>query len=84
MIAETTTLFRDHRAVELVMSSPDPSIHERIGRGVRNFASAVWDREKQNNVISRTMKRHLLSTGNQGLGEASLLEPVGGYWSPEG
>ena len=33
------------------MSSPDPSAHKHIGRGVRNFDSAAWDREKQNAVL---------------------------------
>ena len=50
------------------MSSPDPSTHKRIGRGVRNFDSAIWGREKQNAVLSgnyakftqyRAMKNHL-------------------------
>ena len=52
MMAEEVRLFKDRRAVELIMSSPDPSTHKRIGRGVCNFASAVWDREKQNAVLS--------------------------------
>ena len=56
-----------HRAVEFIMS-PDPRAHERAGRGVRNFDSAAWDREKQNAVLSGThtklkqnpaMKHHL-------------------------
>ena len=34
------------------MSSPDPTAHKRIGRGVRNFDSAAWDREKQDAVLS--------------------------------
>ena len=34
------------------MSSSDPSTHKRVGRGVRNFDIAVWDREKQNAVLS--------------------------------
>ena len=34
--------------------SPDPRAHERAGRGVRNFDSAAWDREKQNAVLSGT------------------------------
>ena len=67
--------------------SPDPSAHKRTGRGVRNFDSAAWDREKQNAVLSGSnakftqtpdMKHHLLSTGNKGLAEASPLDPVGG------
>ena len=69
------------------MSSPDPSTHKRIGRGVRNFESAVWDREKKNAVLSGNyakftqnpvMKHHLLSTGNKCLAEASPLDPVWG------
>ena len=69
------------------MSSPDPSAHKRIGRGVRNFDSAAWDREKQNAVLSGNytkftqnpaLKHHLLSTGNKRLTEASPLDPVWG------
>ena len=87
MMAEKARLFKDHRAVELIMSSPDPSTHKRIGRSVRNFDSAVWDRQKQNAVLSGNyakftqnpaMKHHLLSTGNKRLAEASPLDPVWG------
>ena len=46
-MAEKVTPFKHHRSVELIMSSPDPSTHKRVGRGVRNLVSAVWDREKQ-------------------------------------
>ena len=53
MMAAKPRLIKDHRAVELIMS-PDPSAHKRIGRGVRNFDSAAWDREKQNAVLSGT------------------------------
>ena len=67
-MAEKARLFNGHRAVELIMSSPDPSTRKRICPGVRNFDSAVWDREKQNAVLSGTyakfkqnpaMKHHL-------------------------
>ena len=51
MMAGKARRFKDHRAVELIMS-PDPSAHKRIGRGVRNVDSAAWDREKQNAVVS--------------------------------
>ena len=73
MVAAKARHFKGHRAVELIMLSPDPNAHKRIGRGVRNFDSAAWDREKQNAVLSGThakftqnpaMKNHLLSTGN--------------------
>ena len=77
--------FNDHRAVGLIMSSPDPSTHKRIGRGVRNFDSAVWDREKQNAVLpgncfeftqNPAMKYHISSAGNKRLAEASPLDPA--------
>ena len=54
MMAEKTTLFQDHRAVGLIMSSPSPSTRKRIGRGVRNSDPAVGGREKQNAVSSGT------------------------------
>ena len=54
MMAEKTKFFQDHRAVGLIMSSPRPSTRKRLGRGVRNFDSAVGDREKQNAVLSGT------------------------------
>ena len=87
MVAENTRFFKGHRAVELITLSPDPSAHKRIGRGVRNFDSAVWDREKQHAVLcgdyakvthNTAMKHHLLSTGNKHLAEASPLDLVWG------
>ena len=54
MMDEKTRLFHEHRAVELIMSSPSQSTRKSIGRGVRNFESAVGDREKQNAVFSGT------------------------------
>ena len=69
------------------MSSPDPSTHKRIGRGVRNSDSAVWDREKQNAVLfgnyhkftqNSAMKPQPLSAGNKRLADASPLDPVWG------
>ena len=54
MMAEKTRLFQYHRAVGLIMSSASSSKRKRIGRVVRNFDSAVGDREKQNAVLSGT------------------------------
>ena len=91
-MAEKASLFEDHRAVELIMSSPDPSTHQRIGRGVRNFDSAVWDREKQNTALcgnyakftqNPAMKQHLLSTGKM-FGRSQPSGPSVGHWSPGG
>ena len=52
MMAEKARLFQDCRAEELNMSSPDPSTHKRIGRGVRNFDNAVWDRVREGAVLA--------------------------------
>ena len=74
MMAEKARIFKDHRAVELIIMSPDPSTHKRVGREVRNFGSAVWDRDKQKAVLpgtyaeftqSAAIKNRLLSTGNK-------------------
>ena len=46
MTAEKASLFKDLRSVQLIMSSPDPRTHKRIGRGVRNFDSAVREQVK--------------------------------------
>ena len=54
MMSEKARLFQTHRAVDLIMSSSDPSTNKRVGRGVRNFDSAVWDSEKRNVVLSGT------------------------------
>ena len=54
MLAEKTRLFQNHRALGLIMSSPSPRTRKRFGRGVRNFDSAVGDREKQKAVLSGT------------------------------
>ena len=87
MMAEKARLFKYHRTVELIMLSPDPSSHKRIGPGVHNFDPAAWDREKKNAVLSATyakfthnpaMKNHFLSTGNQLLAEANPLDPAWG------
>ena len=86
---EKARLLKDHRAVELIMSSSDPSTHKRVGRGVCNFDTAVWDRENQNAVLSGNydkftqnpaMKNHLLSTGNNFLAKASPLDTVWGIF----
>ena len=87
MMVEKARLFKDHRAVELIMPSSDPSTHKRVGRGVRNFDAAAWDRKKKNAVLSGSsakftqspaMKLHLAIIGNKHLAEASSLDPV---WS---
>ena len=58
VMSEKARRFKDHHAVELIMSSPDPSTRKRIGIGVRNFDSAVWDRETKCRVIWQLRQIH--------------------------
>ena len=50
-MAEKAYLFQDSRVEVLIMSSPDPSTHKRIGRGVYHFDNTVWDRVRKDAVI---------------------------------
>ena len=87
MMAAKARLFQDRRAGERIMSSPKPSAHNRIGRGVRNVDNDAWDHVREDAVLvdnfakfsqNRTMKHHLLSTGTERLAEASPFGPVWG------
>ena len=77
MMVEKARLFQDRRAEELIMSSSDPIVHKRIGRGVRNADNAVWDRVREDAVLAGnfanfsqnpTMKHHFLSAGTRPFG----------------
>ena len=52
MMAERARRFQDRRAEGLIMSSSDPSARKRIGRGVRNFDKAAWDRVREDAVLA--------------------------------
>ena len=69
------------------MSSPDPSAHKRISRGVHKFDNAVWDSVREDAVIAGnfakfshnpTVKHHLLSTSTNILAEASPFDSAWG------
>ena len=77
-MVEKARSFKDHRAVELIISSSDPSTHKRVGRGVRNFDTTVWDREKQNAVISGNFFKFTQNPAMKHLAEASPLDTVWG------
>ena len=91
MMAEKARLFKDHRAMELIMS-PDPSTHKRIGLGVRNFDSAAWDREAKCRGIWQLRQIHAESRHEtspfehwqQTVGRSQPSGPSVGHWSPGG
>ena len=84
-MAGKARLFQDRRAEELIVYSPDPSVHKHIDRGVLNSDKVVWDRVREDAVLAGnfakfsqnpTMEHHLLSTGTNRLAEASPFDPV--------
>ena len=89
MTAEKARLFEDHRTVELIMSSPDPSTHTNAS--VEAY-SAAWDGEKQCRVIWQLRQIHAESRHEtspfehwqQKVGRSQPSGPSVGRWSPGG
>ena len=54
MMAEKAHLFQDRPVEEINISSPDPRADKRIGQGVRNFDNAIWDRVREDLVLTGT------------------------------
>ena len=86
-MAEKARLFQDRRTGEIIGSSSDSNAHKRIGRGVRNFDNAVWDRVREDAVLAGnfakfsqnpTIKHHILSACTNRLAEDSPFDPVWG------
>ena len=57
MMAEKARLFQDHHAAELILSSPDPRNHKRIGRGLRRFDSVSRDCVQEDAVLAGTFAK---------------------------
>ena len=86
-MAEKAHLFHEHRALELILSTSEAQSHKGIKRSVRGFDNAVWERERENDVLAGTVakfsqnpgtKHHLLGTGNKILAETSPFDQVWG------
>ncbi|CAN0390444.1 unnamed protein product [Scytosiphon promiscuus] len=39
------------------MPSRDPREHKRLGRGMRNFDCAIWDRVREDGVLAGTFAK---------------------------
>ena len=55
MMAEKARFFHDHRALKLILSTSEPQSHKRIGRSVRGFDKAIWERQRENAVLAGTL-----------------------------
>ena len=87
MMAEKAKLFGDEEIRAEILSTSDPRKCKALGRKVKNFDKAVWDKEKEHIVRKGNTKKFLqnsalrnflLSTGDKVLVEASPTDRVWG------
>ncbi|RAH97253.1 DUF1768 domain-containing protein [Acuticoccus sediminis] len=87
MMAEKARLFGDEPAVRQIHMAASPKQAKQIGRDVRGFDQATWDREKRRIVTEGGLAKFsqnpalgtfLLSTGDRVLVEASPVDRVWG------
>ena len=80
MMAEKAKLFGDEEIRAEILNTDDPRMCKALGRKVKNFDKAVWDKEKEHIVRKGNTKKFLqnsalrnflLSTGDKVLVEAS-------------
>jgi len=79
--------FRDPESADAIMGATSPKEIKALGRGVRNFDPAMWDKVKYGIVVDGNMakfsqnpslKEFLLSTGDAVIAEASPKDRVWG------
>lgn len=87
MMAEKAKLFGDEEIRAEILNTDDPRMCKALGRKVKNFDKAVWDKEKEHIVRKGNAKKFLqnsalrnflLSTGDKVLVEASPTDRVWG------
>ena len=87
MMAEKARLFGDEKIRTEILRTSDPRKCKALGRKVKNFDKAVWDKRKENIVRNGNFEKFmqnsalrslLLSTGDKVLVEASPTDRVWG------
>lgn len=88
MMAKKALLFNDYEHYVLIMNETDPQRCKALGKDVRNFDAARWDRCKEEIVYNgnyakfdqnfKARKYYLFNTGNTILAEASPQDTVWG------
>jgi ribA/ribD-fused uncharacterized protein len=87
MMWRKAVLFGDADAAEAVLAAPGPAEAKALGRGVRGFDSAVWERERFEVVVAGSVAKfaadaplgaYLVGTGDRTLVEASPGDAVWG------
>ncbi|CAB1099329.1 unnamed protein product [Ectocarpus sp. CCAP 1310/34] len=87
IMSEKAKLFGDMTSYDKIMAATDPKTHKFLGRNVRPFDYAEWERRREEVVLTgsyakfaqnHAMKHHLLETGTRLLAEASPFDRVWG------
>jgi ribA/ribD-fused uncharacterized protein len=87
MMAEKAKLFGDEKIRREILNTVDPKKCKALGRKVKNFDKAVWDKNKEKIVRhgnaekfmqNRELRNFLLSTGDKVLAEASPVDRIWG------
>lgn len=87
MMAEKARLFGDSETRAKILASDSPREHKALGRQVRGFDQALWERERLAIVIRGNvakfgqdpeLRRALLATGDRLMVEASPLDKIWG------
>ena len=87
MMVKKARLFQDHRMAEKILAEPSPSAQQQLGREIKNYDNAVWDKHKIGivwyaNYLKFTqhedLKARLLATKDKILAEASPHDLIWG------
>lgn len=87
MMVQKAYLFNDKESVTEILKTSNPKKQKSLGRKVKGFNSALWDKHKLDIVISglylkfsqnEDLKKQLLTTGDKKLVEGSPLDAIWG------
>lgn len=87
MMAGKARLFGDDRALAAILAAPHPHAAKKLGREVRGFDGATWERHREELVVEgnvakfgqdAALRDYLLGTGSRVLVEASPVDRIWG------
>lgn len=87
MMAEKARVFGDEETLNLILQATAPDVIKQLGRQVRNFDAAVWDKAALRAVFranlhkfgqDKSLRQFLLATGKTVLVEASPYDTIWG------
>lgn len=87
MMAGKARLFGDEETLQKILQAPTPAAAKKLGRQVKHFVPAVWDKHKSEIVVAGNLlkfeqhaplKEFLLNTKDRVLVEASPVDSIWG------